>query len=473
MQAGDRLGEYVLLKKIGEGGFGEVWKAHNPDLAGSTVAIKVPTKGDCVAALRREGAMQHAVVHPNVVRTISINTANDPPYLVNEYVPGESLRGRLARTGRVPTEEAIHILSQVLSALSAAHAAGLVHRDVKPENVLLGPDGVAKLSDFGLGKITESVAASIALSGGRSLTEGGGIVGTYHYMSPEQMKGQPAGPQSDLYACGVILYEMLTGEPHPVRLPIDGRRSPLSDVVDVALRSHPNERYSAADQMLSDLDEWRPGCIAPAQAVPVVATPSRAGTGGGLVAGCAAAVLVAVGMAALMTTKRSAAMRESEEAARDRQMAEVTAAAQASASRSKPIESLPDGKWPSWTEEIKNGDAYLARRQFSLALSAYQDGILNAELDVDSPAEAKAIVRDACYATARALSILSTGAGRAENERRLESSEKETYHANAFKMLDRARSLGWCDAAAAQAEPDFAPIRSDPRWRKLLDSLCR
>ncbi len=101
MQTGDRLGEYVLIERLGEGGFGEVWKAENPDLPGTVVAIKVPTKPDCAAALRREGALQNVVDHPNVVRTLTVNAANDPPYLVSEYVPGESLRRRLDRVKRM------------------------------------------------------------------------------------------------------------------------------------------------------------------------------------------------------------------------------------------------------------------------------------------------------------------------------------------------------------------------------------
>ncbi len=249
MQRGDRLGDWVLRDKLGEGGFGEVWEAAEVDRPWNLAAIKVPRGRDGAAALRREGRLQTAVEHPNIVRNISIDFAHDPPFLVSEYVPGESLRGRLKREGRLAPEEAVRILGEVLEALEAVHDAGLVHRDLKPENVLLGKGGVVKVSDFGLGKVASDAAASIALSHGPSLSEGGGVVGTYHYMSPEQMKGASVDARTDLYACGVMLYEMLTGEAHPVRLPVPGATPALSDVVDRALAADPQHRYQSAVHM--------------------------------------------------------------------------------------------------------------------------------------------------------------------------------------------------------------------------------
>jgi len=466
MEAGDRLGE---------GGFGEVWKAHNPDLPGSVVAIKVPTKGDVVAALRREGAMQHAVAHPNVVRTITINTANDPPYLVNEYVPGESLRQRLNRVKRFDPREAVEVLSQVLAALGAAHHAGLVHRDVKPENILLGPDGVVKLSDFGLGRLTESAAASVALSRGRNLTEGGGVVGTYHYMSPEQMKGGKIDFRTDLYACGVMLYEMLTGEPHPVRLPIVGAPEGLSEVVDRAMRTIAGNRFHSAQDMIAHIETGltreriRPSGRAGRPVAP------RQG-GAGLVAGCAILVLLLAGMTAFMVTRQTSDVRKQAEieAARAREVASRAAAARSSMPGATPIRPDPGGTAkPEWVTSIKNGDAALARRDYAAARQAYEDGIVNSELDVDSDEQAKSIVRGACYDLARVFSMLSTGSFTSNMARSLSPADAEDLRTKAFKMLEKARGLGWCDSAGAQAESDLKPLRSDPRWRKLLDSLCR
>lgn len=249
MQIGDRLGEWVLRERIGEGGFGEVWKAEHVDHQGQFAAVKVPKGQDGAAALRREGRLQTAVAHPNIVRNLAVDVAHDPPYLVNEYVAGESLRGRLRREGRLSPEEASRVLREVLDALSSVHDAGLVHRDLKPENVLLGPDGVVKVSDFGLGKLASDAAASIALSRAGSLSEGGGVVGTYHYMSPEQMNGGSVDARADLYACGVMLHEMLTGEAHPVRLPVPGAPPALSDVVDRALSADPDRRQKSAAAM--------------------------------------------------------------------------------------------------------------------------------------------------------------------------------------------------------------------------------
>lgn len=254
MQIGDRLGDWVLRERLGEGGFGEVWKAEHVDHRGEFVAVKVPTGQDSAAALRREGRLQTAVAHPNIVRNLAIVLDHDPPYLLNEYISGESLRVRLQRERKLPAEEASRVLREVLDALSSVHDAGLVHRDLKPENVLLGPDGVVKVSDFGLGKVVSDAASSIALSRGPSLTEAGSVVGTYHYMSPEQMKGEAVDARSDLYACGVMLHEMLIGQAHPVRLPVPGAPPALSDVVDRALAAEPGRRYRSAAEMRRYLD---------------------------------------------------------------------------------------------------------------------------------------------------------------------------------------------------------------------------
>ena len=249
MQIGECLGDWVLRERVGEGGFGEVWKAEHADRRGEFAAVKVPKGADGAAALRREGRLQTAVGHPNIVRNLSVDVANDPPFLVNEYVAGESLRGRLQREGRLAPEEASRIVGEVLDALEAVHDAGLVHRDLKPENVLLGTGGIVKVSDFGLGKVVSDAAASIALSRGPSLTDGAAVVGTYHYMSPEQMRGDPVDARADLYACGVLLYEMLSGQAHPVRLPVSGAPAALSDVVDRALAADPRHRHRSAAEM--------------------------------------------------------------------------------------------------------------------------------------------------------------------------------------------------------------------------------
>ncbi len=254
MRIGNRLGDYVLVDKLGEGGFGEVWRAEDRERPGEFVAVKVSTRPDAAASLGREGRMQHSLQHPNIVRTLSSRLEHDPPYLVNEWVQGESLRDRLGRVRRMWPGEALPILRQVLHALSAAHGAGLVHRDVKPANVLLGHEGTVKLADFGLGRAGAAAAGSMALSRGASLSAERGAVGTFFYMSPEQLDGLPGDLRSDLYSCGVMLYEMLTGVAHPIRLPVAGVAPGLMDVIDRALSTDPDRRFRTAGEMLAALE---------------------------------------------------------------------------------------------------------------------------------------------------------------------------------------------------------------------------
>ncbi len=255
MRIGNRLGEYTLIEKLGEGGFGEVWRAEDPDRLGAFVAVKVAKEGASASSLGREGMAQQALCHPNVVRTLSSHLRHDPPYLVNEWVPGESLRQRLEQARRLWVGEALRIVRLVLRGLGVAHAVGIVHRDVKPANVLLGPGGAVKLTDFGLGRAGGGSASSIALSHGASMSLAGGVVGTFLYMSPEQLDGQTGDHRSDLYACGVMLYEMLTGSTHPVRLPVRGAPSRLSEAIDCALAVDPDDRFQSAAEMLAALDE--------------------------------------------------------------------------------------------------------------------------------------------------------------------------------------------------------------------------
>ncbi|GEM_PF-2780379 len=470
MQSGDRLGEYVLQELIGEGGFGEVWKAQTLDYPGPVVAIKIPTKPDCAAALRREGALQNVVDHPNVVRTLSVNTSNDPPYLVSEYVAGESLRRRLDRVKRMTPRDALEVLVQVLAALGAAHRAGVVHRDVKPENVLLGPDGVAKLSDFGLGRITESVASSMALSRGRSLTEGGGIVGTYHYMSPEQMKGQPVDLRSDLYSCGVMLYEMLTGEAHPIRIPVDGVSRAISGIVDQALRTDLLKRFQSATQMASALeaavsstgvhDPLAPGGV-PAQPVgpfprrPRTLSLPKAAPSCALLIGIVAAAVI--GMGVFMTTRRSQAMRQEAEArvrAMDEEQIRVTQEVGGTSNLDRPlIDPFPGGGSQSaWLAALHQAEQELENGELERANADLRRLIGNAGVADDEVT--KLNLQEAYYCAARAQAKLSN---------------PDT----AFADLQRAIDLGFRDQLRMQTEADLTSLKKDPRWKKMLDRLKR
>ncbi|RPI05320.1 MAG: serine/threonine protein kinase, partial [Zetaproteobacteria bacterium] len=224
--AGTRLGPYELQSLIGQGGMGEVYKARDTRLERS-VAIKVlpPEFGadpDRRARFEREAKTIAGLNNPHICTLYDVGehapstgTGQAALYLVMEHLAGETLAQRLER-GPLPLDQALEIATQVADALSAAHRQGVVHRDLKPGNVMLTKAG-AKLLDFGLAKLTghgeQAAAASIASAPTqtRPLTSEGAIVGTLEYMAPEQVEGKPADARTDLWALGAILYEMLTG----------------------------------------------------------------------------------------------------------------------------------------------------------------------------------------------------------------------------------------------------------------------
>jgi serine/threonine protein kinase len=220
-RTGERISEYVLEEKIGGGTFGEVWRAHHHVWTDQLVAIKIPTDPQYVRNLQREGAAIHGLVHPNIVRAQGFDPYADPPYLTMEYVPGTSLRP-LIRELSLTVGQAVAIMQQVLAGLSFAHEQGVIHRDVKPENILVHErarddgyqcQGMIKVTDFGLGRVaTTTAVGSIAYSASMDSPAAQEIAGTLDYMSPEQRAGGEVDARADLYACGVVFYEMLTGE---------------------------------------------------------------------------------------------------------------------------------------------------------------------------------------------------------------------------------------------------------------------
>jgi serine/threonine protein kinase len=203
-----RLGGYEITGIVGSGGMGVVLKGLDPALL-RYVAIKVlsPQLATCGAARQRfarEARAAAAVVHDNVMAIHAVAEANGLPYLVMPYVRGPSLEKRLQQSGALPTEEVLRIGRQVAAGLAAAHAQGLVHRDVKPANILL-EEGIArvKITDFGLARAVDDA----------SLTQSGVIAGTPQYMSPEQARGEPVDHRSDLFSLGSVLYAMCVGHP--------------------------------------------------------------------------------------------------------------------------------------------------------------------------------------------------------------------------------------------------------------------
>ncbi len=261
-------GRYRLESRIGSGGMSTVYRAHDETLE-RFVAIKlmnreVASDSDQLERFRREARAVARLSHPNIVHVIDAGEDDGRPYIVFECIEGETLKERIRRLGRLPIPEAVAYSIEIARALGAAHAHHVVHRDVKPQNVLIDQEGTAKVTDFGIARTLEE----------EGLTADGRVLGTTDYVSPEQALGQYVTGQSDLYSLGVALYEMLTGElPYTgdtqvvvamkhVREEIpDVRRlrpevsATLAAVVERATAKDLSERYADDAEMIADLEK--------------------------------------------------------------------------------------------------------------------------------------------------------------------------------------------------------------------------
>jgi eukaryotic-like serine/threonine-protein kinase len=260
---------YDVVRPLGSGGMGEVYLARDRVL-GRDVALKVLRKqyaGDDEFAERfkREAMSAASLSHPNIIQVYDRGeTEEGASYIAMEYVPGGTLKERIFRDGPLEAADAAGVGAQVAGALGAAHDRGMVHRDIKPQNVLLTARGGAKVADFGIARAGSSA----------TISRTGSVMGTAGYMSPEQALGKPATPKSDLYSLGVVLYEALTGElPYtadnpiavsmkhvnePLRPPIElNPRLPrgMNAIVTKLLAKDPEDRYADADELAEDL--WR------------------------------------------------------------------------------------------------------------------------------------------------------------------------------------------------------------------------
>ena len=293
-----RLGPYTILGALGAGGMGEVYRALDTRL-GREVAVKVLPERfsgspEAVARFEREARAVAALSHPNILALFDFGQVDGIAYAVTELLKGETLRQRLAEE-RLSERKAIEIAVGIAEGLAAAHSAGIVHRDLKPENVFLTSDGRVKILDFGLARMDrpgDALAVTSAPTTPAS-TEPGVVMGTAGYISPEQIRGQPADARSDLFAFGAVLYEMLTGErafrgattgeslaailrdqPPDVSAKAPGVSLPTERLVSRCLQKSPDERFQSARDLAYALRETGSGpAAAPSAATPRSSAP--------------------------------------------------------------------------------------------------------------------------------------------------------------------------------------------------------
>ena len=256
---------YRVVEKIGSGGMADVYKAVD-EVLGRTVAVKVlharyASEPNFVARFRQEAQAAANLSHPNIVNIYDWGRDGEAYYIVMEYVNGADLKSLVSERGPLDPLKAAEYAAQVCAALSVAHGYDIIHRDIKPHNIVLTPDGTIKVMDFG-----------IARAGNTTMTQTGSVLGTAQYISPEQAQGKPLGPASDLYSLGATLYELVTGrvpfdgdtpvatalmqvneEPVPPRQ-VRGSIPPgLEAVILRAMRKDPMKRYGSASEMRDDL----------------------------------------------------------------------------------------------------------------------------------------------------------------------------------------------------------------------------
>ena len=267
LNPGDHIGRYRVVRRLGRGGMGVVYVARDDRLDRDVALKMIAGLADETARMRfwREARAAASVSHPNICQVFEVDESGDSIFLTMELLEGEGLDRRLLH-GALGARDAVTIANQMLSALESIHARGLVHRDIKPSNVFITPHG-AKLLDFGLAR--PSVAAESAATAAAPVTEAGMIVGTPHYMAPEQVKGTALDARADLYSVGAVIFQMLAGRPpftgsgaevlfaalqeNPPAMQGPPEVVALDRVIRRAMRKDARERYPSAAEMSADL----------------------------------------------------------------------------------------------------------------------------------------------------------------------------------------------------------------------------
>src|SRR4051794_37463866 len=280
-------GRYRAVRRLGAGGMAEVWCAED-EVLGRQVALKLlggrfAEDPDFRERFRREAQAAAGLTHPNIVGIFDRAEWEGTPYIAMELVDGRTLKELVTERGALPPTVAVNFAEQILQALAYAHRRGLVHRDIKPQNVIVDADGTAKVADFGIARAANS-----------EMTQTGSIVGTVQYLSPEQAQGLPVDRRSDLYSVGVVLYELLTGHvPFEGEAPVSialkhvnerpapaGQMRPgippgLDAVVLKALEKDPALRFQTAEEFIAALEAARRGPARPVVVDQVIEEPER------------------------------------------------------------------------------------------------------------------------------------------------------------------------------------------------------
>jgi eukaryotic-like serine/threonine-protein kinase len=265
---GKRINDrYKLLKRVGDGGMAIVYQAHDLILD-RIVAVKIlrsefSNDEQFIKRFHREAESATSLNHPNIVSIYDVGEEEDTYFIVMEYVEGKTLKDLIKEQGRIPIEQSLSIMKQITSAITHAHDHHIIHRDIKPHNILLNRDGEAKVTDFGIAMAMTSA----------TITHTNSVLGSVHYFSPEQARGGITNEKSDIYSLGIVLYEMVTGE-----LPFSGEspvtvalkhlqeevKSPkainpfipqsIENIIYKALAKDPFHRYGSVDELEKDID---------------------------------------------------------------------------------------------------------------------------------------------------------------------------------------------------------------------------